>query len=257
MTDALQLPHELRVAWGLDAAATRGPKPGLSLERILRAGIELADEQGLAAISMASVAKRLGFTSMSLYRYVESKDELLRLMADAAIELPPAPGPDAGWRASLAAWAEAITAYCATHPWVMELPITGAPLLPNNLAAMDRGLAALEGTPLEPDEKIATILLVNGYAKNEAMLLTQLAQGREQSGLTPDEAGQQYEAALGLLITPERFPSLAKLAASGVFSEPSGGVDFPPEMSRFGLERILDGIAAHMETRGSSSPRSL
>jgi AcrR family transcriptional regulator len=249
MADEQQLPHELRVAWGLDAAATRGPKPGLSIERILEAGIKLADEQGLAAISMASVAKRLGFTSMSLYRYVESKDELLRLMADAAIELPPAPDENAGWRAGLASWAQMIMAYYLSHPWVMELPITGAPLLPNNLTVMDRGLAALEGTPLEPGEKIATILLLSGYAKNEATLAFQLGQGREQSGLTPDEAGQQYATALSILVTPDRFPAVAKLAATGVFTEPSDGVDFPPEMVQYGLERILDGLEAHIARR--------
>jgi hypothetical protein len=143
-------------------------------------------------------------------------------------------------------------AYYVTHPWVLELPITGAPVLPNNLAAMDRGLAALEETPLDPEEKISTILLLSGYAKNEAMLAAQLAQGREQSGLTPDEAGQQYEAALGLLVTAERFPALAKLAASGVFSQASGDFDFPPEMVRYGLDRILDGIAAHIDRRSAS-----
>ncbi|WP_166874007.1 MULTISPECIES: TetR/AcrR family transcriptional regulator [unclassified Salinibacterium] len=245
MTDTQQLPHELRVAWGLDAAATRGPKPGLSIHRILQAGIELADEQGLAAISMASVAKRLGFTSMSLYRYVESKDELLRLMADAAIELPPALAAGSGWRAGLAVWTRAIIAHYRDHPWVLELPITGAPVLPNNLAVMELGLSALEQTPLVPQEKLATILLLSGYARNEAMLAAQLTQGRAQSGLTPDEAGQQYAAALGLLVTAERFPALAKLAASGVFTQPSD-VDFPPEMTQFGLDRILDGIDAHI-----------
>lgn len=248
MTDAHQLPHELRVAWGLDAAATRGPKPGLSIERILTTGIRIADEHGLGAISMASIAKELGFTPMSLYRYVESKDELLRLMADAAIELPPAPDANQGWRAGLAAWARAIMAFYLAHPWVMELPITGAPLLPNNLAAMDRGLAALEGTPLNPGEKLATILLLSGYAKNEALLAVQVGQGREQSGLTPDEAGQQYATALSILVTPERFPALAKLAATGVFTE-SSDTDFPPEMVQYGLDRILDGLEAHIERR--------
>lgn len=78
----------VEVLWGPGPRPTRGPKPALSLERIARAGIEAADSDGLAAISMQRVAERLGFTKMSLYRYVPGKAELIALMTDTAIGAP-------------------------------------------------------------------------------------------------------------------------------------------------------------------------
>ncbi|MEU8250481.1 TetR/AcrR family transcriptional regulator C-terminal domain-containing protein [Nonomuraea sp. NPDC048916] len=61
------------------------PRPGLSLARIVRAAIEVADAEGLAGLSMRKVADRLGFTTMSLYRHVPGRDQLIDLMRDAVI----------------------------------------------------------------------------------------------------------------------------------------------------------------------------
>ena len=66
----------------------RKPRLGLSLDRVVQSGIELADGDGLGAVSMKRVAERLGFTTMSLYRYVTSKDELLLLMHDTVWQPP-------------------------------------------------------------------------------------------------------------------------------------------------------------------------
>src|SRR6202012_203739 len=83
------LPASVRAAWGRGDRPTRGPKPGLSLERIVDAGVRVADAEGLARGSMARVAQELGASTMSLYRYVAAKDELLGLMVDAAWGEPP------------------------------------------------------------------------------------------------------------------------------------------------------------------------
>lgn len=83
------LPRAVELAWGLDQPGTRGPKKGLSLEQILDTAIELADAEGVTALSMGRVAKALGFTTMSLYRYVASKDELIELISDRVIGPPP------------------------------------------------------------------------------------------------------------------------------------------------------------------------
>ena len=102
MTDAPDLPPRLALAWGVAERPERAPKRELSIERIVDAAIELADADGLGAVSMAKVAQSLGFTTMSLYRYVTSKDDLLLLMQEAAldVEYPPAHEP-ADWRAEL------------------------------------------------------------------------------------------------------------------------------------------------------------
>ena len=82
------LPRVVTIAWCLTDASARGPARRLSHAAITAAAIEVADDQGLGAVTMARVAQRLGFTTMALYRYVSTKAELLLLMADAAVALP-------------------------------------------------------------------------------------------------------------------------------------------------------------------------
>src|SRR3954453_14503569 len=92
---------------------------GLSVELVVQAAIDLADESGLSAVTMAAVAKRCGFTTMSLYRHVASKDELVRRMLAA----PPGPAPALrapDWRAGLAQWSRAMLDILDEHPWGID-----------------------------------------------------------------------------------------------------------------------------------------
>src|SRR5690606_23849903 len=89
------------------------------------------------------------------------------------VEFPPAHDP-ADWRAELREWVMFTLALFRRHPWALDIPVTGAPLTPNNLRALDVGLRALRSTSLGDDEKIAAILLCNGYARNQALLVRDL-----------------------------------------------------------------------------------
>src|SRR3979490_2569423 len=80
---AWELPASIEAAWGLRDRTHKGPKPGLSLGRIVEAGVKVAESEGLAAVSMSRIAAQLGSAPMSLYRYVSAKDELLALMVDS------------------------------------------------------------------------------------------------------------------------------------------------------------------------------
>src|SRR5689334_22149881 len=71
--------------WGPRERPSRGPKPGLTRDGIVRAAIGVADAEGLAAVSMQRVAAEVGFTTMALYRYVPGKNELVALMVDSAV----------------------------------------------------------------------------------------------------------------------------------------------------------------------------
>jgi AcrR family transcriptional regulator len=140
MTDTESgLPPVIEALWGLRGPSRRGgPKPALSLERIVAAAVELADAGGLAALSMGRLAEKLGFTTMSLYRYVASKDDLLVLLLDAAWELPPEP-PSGEWREQCTVWARALRDSYRAHPWALELPVSGLPAGPNQLTWFDPG----------------------------------------------------------------------------------------------------------------------
>lgn len=250
MTDAPDLPPRLALAWGVAERPERAPKRELSIERIVETAMEIADADGLAAVSMAKVAQSLGFTTMSLYRYVTSKDDLLLLMQEAAldVEYPPAHEP-ADWRAELREWAQFTMAVFASHPWFLDIPVTGAPLTPNNLRGADSALRALRSTPLDDEEKMSVILLVSGYARNAARLQSDLARAVTAGGGDETVLGGGWGGALRDLVDEVRFPYLRPLVEAGTYAE-EGAIDD----TAWGLERVLDGIAVYVDARAAGAP---
>ena len=238
------LPASLAAAWGVHHRPSRGPKPGLSLERIVSAAVRVAGSEGLAAVSMSRVAAELGTGPMSLYRYVAGKDELLALMVDAAHGPPPAGPPDEDWRAGLTRWSWAIRAAYQRHPWVLQIPIRGLPSLPNEVAWFEEGLRCLAGTGLAEAAKGSVILLVTGHVRNAATIDTDIEAAIRASGQTPDEWMSSYARTITRLADPQQFPALTKFIAAGVFDR----ADPPDTEFSFGLERILDGIATLVNT---------
>lgn len=241
------LPPVVEQLWGLRGTARRGgPKPALSIERIVAAAIELADTGGLAALSMSRLAEKLGYTTMSLYRYVASKDDLLVLVLDAALGLPPET-PDGDWRAQSTAWAQALRAGYSRHPWMLELPISALPAGPNQLVWFDRGLTALAGTRLAEGEKASSVLLISSYVRTQAMLWLDLMRATE-SGRSPD-----WAAVVERLADPARFPAVARAVAAGIFvDDPDSPERYPDDEFDFGLQRILDGIEVLHRSRVSA-----
>src|SRR5918995_3143148 len=111
----------MELLWGVGAPTTRGPKPGLALATIVATAVELADAEGLAAVSMRKVAERLGRSAMALYTYVPGKAELLDLMLDTVYGEDVAPAPDGGWRVAAEAPARATWELYLRHPWVLQV----------------------------------------------------------------------------------------------------------------------------------------
>jgi AcrR family transcriptional regulator len=239
------LPASIQAAWGLRARPNKGPRPGLSLDRIVQAAIKVADADGLAAVSMSRVAADLGAATMSLYRYVTAKDELLQLMADAAYGPPPAPPvPGEGWRPGLSRWAWAQLAGLRRHPWVVRIPISGPPTAPNATVWLEQGLSCLRDTGLAEGQKLSVILLVSGFVRNYATMVADLSASFLASSPAQD-AMANYGRLLARLTDPQRFPALHAAIASGAFDEP----DEPDNEFVFGLERILDGINTLVRAR--------
>jgi AcrR family transcriptional regulator len=238
--DGPGLPASIEAAWGVRRRPGKGPKPGLSLERIVETAVEAADSDGIPAASMSRVAADLGVSTMSLYRYVSAKDELLKLMTDLAYGPPPDPPPaDEGWRAALSHWAHAELAVLRRHPWILRVPITGPPITPNAVLWMEQGLRGLRDTGLSEADKFSVMLLVTGFVRNAATLAADISEAAEKSGSTVQEQMASYGRTLAQLIDPVRFPALtAGLTSSALEDDDEDGAgDF-----FFGLERILDGI---------------
>lgn len=238
--ESQELPRGIALAWGVAANPQRGPKREMSVERIVEAAVALADADGIGAVSMAAVAARLGFTTMSLYRYVSAKDDLLLLMQEEATGVPPAHVRElSGWRAKLVALYEAQTRIYLEHPWILSLPITGSPITPNSSAWLDAALESLSETPLEGEERLAVALAVTGAARWGGIVLAGYTEQSRATGRTAAEVSA-YEAELfDRVITAEEFPALRAAIEAGVFL----GEQDP---FRFGIERTLDGVEHHI-----------
>src|SRR5690625_2654108 len=203
------LPRGVALAWGVAAHPQRGPKRELSLERIVDAAIEIADAEGLGAVSMSAVAGSLGFTTMSLYRYVTNKDELLMVMGDAALSIPSLEvAASDSWRAGLRAHHREMLAVYAAHPWLLDMPIDGVPTTPANVGWLETGLAVLEQTPLDWLERIAVLLLVTGHVRWTATVERGYIARARSDGVSTEEVDRVTEHILGTLITAESYPHL-------------------------------------------------
>ncbi|MEU7574116.1 TetR/AcrR family transcriptional regulator C-terminal domain-containing protein [Micromonospora sp. NPDC049240] len=262
--------------WGTPVGPRRGPRPTLSPAVVARAGIAVADADGLDGLTMQRVAESLAVTKMALYRYVPGRAELVALMLDAALgEPPPAPAVDpaapdvpapgargeptpaptadraappapvgAGWRGQLDDWTRRLVERFRRHPWAQAAAVGARLPGPNELAWVERVVAALAGTGLTASERLDVATLLVGHARNLA-------------GLPP---GSGREAAFGALVhgREDRFPALAAALSDPAPRSTAPTRDSPttpdPTLD-FGLARILDGIQALLHTR-TPHPRS-
>jgi AcrR family transcriptional regulator len=243
------LPPGLDLLWGRRGPGRRGPRRGLSVDGIVAAAIRVADAEGLDAVSMALVAKELGFTTMSLYRYVASKDELLQLMwngsAQGAEELEL---EGDGWRPRLRSWAIVQREMLDRHLWITQMPMAVPPLAPNSLAFVERGLEALDGTGLRDDDKLRVIGLLSSYTLSEARMVDDAARAAQEAAQAAADGSQpppawSYEALLRELADEQTYPRLHRLAWTADISGSPSGFDEREEFL-FGVDAILDGVQA-------------
>lgn len=246
MSERSGLAQMLESAWGLRDSRAKRRHRGLSLELIVKAAAHIASTEDLSAVSMNRVAGDLGVSPMSLYRYVEAKDELLILMADAVYETPPEPvDPSADWREGLFSWAWSMHRLLRTHPWVLRIPITGPPATPNQVFWLERGLTSLARTKLAETEKLSVMMLISGFVRSEALLISEVTAAFEGSGSTAQEAMSFYGSLLGKLASDDQFPAVHAALSAGAYDEEGG----PHDEFVFGLDCVLDGVARLVERR--------
>jgi AcrR family transcriptional regulator len=230
--DGGQLPPGLALSWGVHPIQRRGPKPALSVEQIVATGIEFGDSQGFEAISLQKIAAHLGVSTNAMYRYVSSKDELIVLVADKAWGRAPSSILTAGgWREGSRAWCQAQIDRYAERPWLLEVPIRGAPVTQNLLHWLETLLRVLDGTGLNQHDMLGCAVLFDGHVRSYASLFRQLA----ASDSTPVES-----QAVGEFLVP-RLASAGydKILSLYTNQEYEDTVDDDLD---FGLDRILDGI---------------
>ena len=158
---------------------------------------------------MARVAAELGFTTMSLYRYVASKEELLQLMWNGS-----ARGADSlvlegdGWRARLRMWAIVQRDMIDRHPWITQMPMAAPPMAPNSMIFVERGLETMDGTPLADADKLRFIGLISSYTLSEARMANDERRAEQEQGAP----AWTYDALLRELADEATYPRLHKIA---------------------------------------------
>jgi AcrR family transcriptional regulator len=246
--------RSLELLWGAQKPPTRGPKPGLSVQRIVQAAIEVADAESLQALSMRRVATELGVGTMSLYTYVPGKAELLDVMLDTVLgEVARPDGVAGGWRAKLEAYARAQWAHYHRHPWVLQVSGARALLGPNETAVFESAVRAVAGIGLSGREMIQVVALVGEYVRGAAQRAVEAAQAARHTGVTDEEWWKDREPILDRYFDASRYPTLAALDREGAFDPREGGLDYNVQNAvdsfEFGLPRVLDGVEAFVRRR--------
>jgi AcrR family transcriptional regulator len=237
------LPRTLELLWHGKGQPSRGPKPGLTLERIVAAAVELADREGLSALSMRKVAAELGVGAMTLYRYVPGKAELLDLMLDHVNSHDEdLKEHHDDWRTAMELVAEGSWALYTNSPWLLQVSQVRPVLGPSSLMSLEFALEALDGVELDGKEKIALLTTLDAYVVGAARTHVLRQQATEQTGLSEEDFWAVQEPYLSRAMTSGTYPRLAELPMDA-FSM-SG-----EEAMRFGLRALLDGYQALIDSR--------
>lgn len=241
----IPLPKSVALLWGRTPDNTRrGPKPTLTIREIAQAAVTVADERGWEAVSMKAIADQLGLTPMSLYRYVDSKDDIVDLLVDEAYgQADPTLTAAGTWRERITAWADAAARGLRERPWLTEIPMSRPPVGPNVLSWTEVGVRAFDETSLSGSQKMSALLLVDGFVRHHVRQATQMGLLSRPGADAADSP--TYEQIVGELVDAARFPALS--AAIPELSDSDD--DYFDDELRFGLAVILDGLATLIEDR--------
>ncbi|WP_282781351.1 MULTISPECIES: TetR/AcrR family transcriptional regulator [unclassified Nocardia] len=230
------LARTLELLWNTGPRPSRGPKPGLTLDRIVEAAIHVADAEGLDAVTMRRVATELGTGTMTLYRYLPGKAELLDLMLDRVQDpqFDGLPEPEAGWRAALEAVAYSTLALYQRHPWLIQVNQSRPVMGPSAVEGMERILARIKPMGLPDRELISVVLLIDNYVVGAARTQLYAQEAELRTGMTDLEFWEAQAPALNQAMATGRYPILAGM----------GDNTFDPSYDHFGwgLRRVLDGL---------------
>jgi DNA-binding transcriptional regulator YhcF (GntR family) len=216
----------------------RGIDQDLTVDQVVQAAITIADTEGLPVLSMRRVASALDIATMTLYRYVPSKYDLVVRMADAVFAKWPPPDPaPAGWRACFELMARRHWAMYQRHPWVAQvISFTRPEPTPHALPNTEWTLSALDGLGLDNTTMLYLVVTLFSYVRGTAVNLESEVEAERDTGLTDEEWMAEQEERMAAIALSGEFPTLARVVEKDI--------DFNLErFFEFGLERLLDGMA--------------
>lgn len=225
--------------WARPRVTGRGPQPSLTLPGIVTAAVAVADAEGVDAVSMRRIAGELGVGAMSLYRYVETKDDLLDLMTDQVFGEGQERQEHLGdWRADLYRAAVGYRDLMLRHPWVLSVGVNRPPLGPNVMRRTEWLLGALDGLGLGIEQMAGLTGVVLAYVRG--VVLTEIGEAEvvRRTGQSQDDYRRLVGPYLREVLAHGEHPLMERFVVE-VDDRPD-----PDRMFRSGLERVLDGVAA-------------
>ncbi|GAA1285533.1 TetR/AcrR family transcriptional regulator [Saccharothrix xinjiangensis] len=240
-------------------AVGSGRRPGLDVDAVVDAAIALADEDGMAAVSMRAVGQRLGRTAMALYTYVADKAELVDLMCDKVLgELPVDYPLDSGWRVALTAWARDSREFYLRHPWVLQVSQARPVLGPNEFTTVETLVRVLRATGLEASVLRGVLGALVQFVRGAAAVIADARSAARETGLGDDEWWYSRSSLLEE-VSPDfadRFPLSTWFGQEP--PPPVPGNECAPYLERdavrnfeVGLAVLLDGVEATVARGGA------
>ena len=231
--------------WEPPPTPTRGRPARVSRAHVVDAAVAIADESGLTAVSMRSVARALGVGTMTLYSHVPSRDHLVDAMIDRAYTDFTLPDPALPWRPALETYARGYFALLRTHTWLLTVNTWRMPLAPHVFDVDEAAYRILVDTGLTANQIVETLGVVNQAVSGFARAAdAEVADERDQ--------GTDYEAYWSAqtdfwenTFDPTRYPTMTRLWTVGAFDNAATPFDL-----RIGA--LLDTIALLIERAGSS-----
>ena len=219
----------------------RGPRPKLSLDEVIDAGVAVADADGLAKLSMRKVAARLGVGAMSLYTYVPGRDELVELMVNRVHGELELPDPDLGWRASVEQQVGARWRLYERHPWLLDLNMARLPVGPHVLDADEALYAAVSRTGLTGADVVSVTNLILWQLLGAARAEIVEADETRRTGTSAEAYWNSRASFWETYFDYDRYPTMAAIWQAGGFDDKQAHA-FDRQ-----LRRLLDGLEASLD----------
>ena len=218
----------------------RGPKPGLTVDDVVSAGIALADRDGLDKLTIRAVAAELGLRAMSLYTYVPSKDALIVLMVDAVAAADTPISADLPVRDRMIAIATQIRAELIEHPWLLEVSPWRQVLGPGRMRRYECQLAAIDGIGLGDLAMDRAIAVLTDFATGNARLAVAAAGAAAQ--LSDAQWWEVNGPLLARVMPADEFPLAGRVGTAvgehyQAPADPDGAFDY-------GVATLVDGLLA-------------
>ncbi|NKY99539.1 TetR/AcrR family transcriptional regulator [Nocardiopsis alborubida] len=234
----------LELLWNGPRRPRRGPRHNLTAERVVEAAMEVAEQEGVDALSMRRVAARLGVGAATLYTYVPDKSALIALMVDTMVGQAVLPHTRTGtWREKVWSWAHEDLRSYREHPWLVELTGTGQPVGPHTFAWADSAVRVFDGTGLSGHEALTVVEAVDGYVRGHVALVVQA--DRAEAWTAPD--GRTWDTVQEAFLAARaggagRYPAIERMTTAG---------PTPEEAFSQGLDWLLDGVELRVRSRAA------